>query len=88
MKIADGFLLRKIMGRLMVVPTGNRALKTDGMFSLNESSALLWDALKEGSDEASLVALLLENYNVDEVTAKADVAALLQRLESLGILSD
>ena len=87
MKIADGFLLRKIMGRWMVVPTGSQSVATGGMFSINESSALLWNALKDGSDEASLAELLCGTYDVDRETAVADVARFLKRLEELGALS-
>ena len=86
MKIADGFLLRKIMDRWMVVPTGNATVRTGGMFSLNESSALLWKALENGSDEDSLAALLCEHYRTEQETALSDVRKFLQKLEELGAL--
>ena len=87
MKIADGFLLRKIMNRWMVVPTGKATARTGGMLSLNESSALLWEALEKGSDEDSLAALLCEHYLTDLDTALSDVRKFLQKLEESGALS-
>ena len=86
MKIVDGFVLRKIMDRWMVVPTGSAMSRASGMLSLNESSALLWEALGESRDEDSLVELLCEHYLIDRETAQSDVKKFLQRLEELGAL--
>ena len=86
MKIADGFLLRKIIDRWMVVPTGSATARTGGMLSLNESSALLWEALEKGCNEEDLTTLLCEQYRTDRETALADVRKFLQKLENLGVL--
>ena len=88
MKIADGFLLRKIMDRWLVVPTGNKTLRKEGMFYLNESSALLWDAAKGGAQENDLVNVLLDNYDVTEDVARTDVSDFYKKLDEMGILDN
>jgi len=88
MKIADGFLLRKIMNRWLVVPTGSKTLRKDGMFYLNESSALLWDTMKRGAQEDELVTTLLDNYDVTEEIARADVSDFYMKLDEMGILDN
>ena len=88
MQIADGFLLRKIMDRWLVVPTGDKTLRKEGMFYLNESSALLWEAMKEGAQEDELVKILLDNYDVTEEIARADVSDFYKKLDDMGILDN
>ena len=86
MRIKNGFLLRRIMDRWIVVPTGSATARSGGMLSLNESSAVLWEALKEGSNEKSLTVLLCEKYDTDQETAQSDVCKFLQKLDELGAL--
>ena len=72
----------------MVVATGERSRQFGGMIRLNESGSFLWDHLIGETDCASLVAALLEEYNVDEVTAKTDVERFLNTLREAGVLDE
>ena len=87
MKIAEGFLLRKIVDDWIVVPIAENSVKTRSIFSLSESSAMLWETLEQGSDEDLLVDLLCNTYLVNEETARKDVKNFLRSLDELGILS-
>ena len=86
MKIAEGFLLRKIVDDWIVVPISENTVKNRSILSLNESSALLWETLKTGGDENTLTAVLCGIYLVDEETARTDVRKFLHTLDELGIL--
>lgn len=81
MKIKDGFVTRKIMDEYVVVPVGERIADFNGLISVNESGALMWEALKQDVDESSLVDLLLEEYEIDRETASRDVSAFLKILK-------
>ncbi len=59
-------------------------------YPLTKSGVLLWrlfDDAKAASDD-DLVRALLARYRIDEATARADVAAFVQRLVAEGILVD
>ena len=86
MKIKEGFILRKISDTYVVVAVGEAAKDFKGMVTLNETGGFLWEKLAEGADADALKTALLAEYDVDEATAKADVANFLSRLEEAGAL--
>ena len=47
MRISDQFILRQIAGEYIIIPTGQTTLKFNGMITVNEQGAFLWEALKE-----------------------------------------
>lgn len=80
MKLKDGFLLRKIAGQTVVLPSGGD-LDLNMMITLNDTGAFLWEKLRQETDEAALVAALLAEYDVEEARAAAAVEAFLKKLE-------
>lgn len=83
-KLKSKFVAREVGGELVVVPlTGNIAHMNE-LFTFNASAKLLWEELKEDSTEDSLVQALLDQYEVEEVIARADVQKFLARLEEMG----
>lgn len=87
MRLKDGFLLRKVAGEHVVVPTGDAMVDFKAMISLNETGAFLWEALKEDKSEVQLVEVLLKEYDVDEKTASEDVAEFVALLNEKNLLS-
>ena len=85
-KLKTGFILRKIGNQTMAVPVGPQTSHIHGMIALSESGELLWNALADGADTATLTNLLIQNYEVDELTASADVFAFLKDLKEQGAL--
>lgn len=55
-------------------------LQTKRYFSLNETGARIWEQVQEGSEEASIVATMIREYEVDEVTARREVRRILDEL--------
>lgn len=88
MKIKSGFIVRSVGGNRMVVATGERSRQFGGMIRLNESGSFLWDHLTSETDHAALVAALLEEYDIDRVTASADVDVFLNTLREAGVLDE
>lgn len=79
MRIKNGYIVRQIAGQYVAVPTeGDVDLSL--MITLNETGAFLWERLQNDTDEAALVAALLEEYDVDEETAKQSVQAFVKKL--------
>ncbi len=86
MKIKEGFVLRSIAGSNIVVPVGAASVDFNGMITLNDSGALLWKELANGSDTDGLTAALLREYDVDEPTARSCAADFIKKLDEAGCL--
>ena len=89
MKTKKGFRLRNICGENVIVAEGVENIDFSRIISMNETSAYLWNNV-QGKDftEDDLVALLLAEYEVDDATAKADVAGLVAKWKEAGIVAE
>jgi hypothetical protein len=87
-RISDQFILRQIAGEYIIIPTGQTTLKFNGMITVNEQGAFLWEALKEEITEDALVDAVLAEYDTDRQTAQADVAEFLEVLRQKRILNE
>lgn len=85
MKLKDGFFLSEIAGKLIAVPTEGD-VDLNMMISLNETGAFLWEKLQDNVSEDMLVCALLQEYDVDETTARRSVAAFVGKLKENGII--
>lgn len=86
MKIKEGFIVKKIAGKNVVVTTGDEALNFNMIMHLNDSGKLLFEKLKEGSTEEALIELLMEHYDVELETATRDVKGFIQVLIDKNII--
>ena len=78
MKIKKGFVLKDICGESIIVAEGKENIDFTKIISMNESSAFLWESVKDKElDAETLKHLLCEEYDVDEATAENDAKALL-----------
>ena len=69
MKIKPGFKLHTVCGQHIIVAEGKENLDFSNVISMNESSALLWNAVvgKEFTID-DLADILQEHYHIDENT--------------------
>lgn len=86
MRIKEGFVLRNVMDEFIVMPTGDNIAKFDGAVVLNEVSAFIYKLLETGMSREDLLIAILNEYDVDEATASADLDALLNKLNDMGVL--
>ena len=85
MKLKNGFILREIAGENVVIPSGDD-LNLNMMINLNSTGAFLWKLLEQETDEDAMVAALLKEYDVDEVSARTHVAAFVAKLKEQDFL--
>ena len=76
MYVSKDFIVREIAGDYIVVPTGEEALKFNGLITLNEVGAFLWKRLEEDIELEALVEAVCEEYEVDRSTAENDIREL------------
>ena len=86
MKISENFVLRQVADTWVVLSVGQASVDFNGMLTLNESGAILWQALEKGGDHEALADALLAEYEVDRATALADVDDFLKKLKDAGIV--
>lgn len=82
MKIKDDFMLRKVADTYVVVPVGTATAEFRGMINLNSAGAFLWKALEVETTEDEVVAKFLEQYEIDEATARRDVSSFINELKN------
>lgn len=87
-KIKEGFIIRKVGGQIMAVPTGKMTSEIHGMIILTESGELLWNAMLGGAEEEHLADILTENYEVEREIALADVRKFISSLREQGALDE
>lgn len=87
MKIKEGYLMRQIAGRTVVLPNGDR-VDMDMMITLNGTGAFLWERMLEDTNEDALTAAVLAEYDVDAETARQSVCAFVKKLADNGFLAE
>ena len=85
MKIKEGFILRSVAGRTVVIPDGE-IINLNLMIGLNDTGKFLWEHLKKDITVEELKAMLMEEYNVEENIAEKDVQTFVQNLKKNGFL--
>ena len=88
MKIAGEFILRDVVGEHVLIPMGETALHFNGIISLNEVSACIWQGLEQEKSREELLAAVLEEFEVSPEEAGADLDEFLEMLRKNQLLED
>lgn len=87
MRIKKGFTLRDVCGEHVLFAEGIENIDFSNIISMNKSSAYLWNKIQDCDfDAKTLTKLLLDEYDVDEATAKQDSETLLKQWLEAGII--
>lgn len=86
MEVKKQLVLREIAGDYALIPVGDTVIKNNGLFSLSETGARIWDLLPQADGAEQLVDALLEEYDVDRETLSRDVDEFLEQLRQMEIL--
>lgn len=87
MNTKTGFRIREVCGEKIIVAEGKENIDFSNIISMNDSAAYLWNSV-EGKEFTidTIVKLLLEIYDVDEETAKADSLTVIRQWADAGII--
>lgn len=87
MKIDQTYRVREMAGEHVIVMPGRYGADMTRVVALNDTSLMLWNALGGRDFTAEDAArLLVENYEVDEATARHDAEAWCAKLAECGVL--
>lgn len=81
-------ILRQVAGEYILIPTGAAAVDLNGMITLSETAAFVWKRLEEERSFDTLLAAVLETYEVEEAPAAAELRQTLRALSGLGLLEN
>ena len=87
MNINPIYKVRKIAGENIILLQGKTGGDMTRVVAFNESALLMWDSL-QGKDFTvdDAVAVLLDNYDVEEATARADAEKWVETIRENGLL--
>ena len=85
-RIEKEYVLRQIGDDYIIVPVGKAALSFNGMITVNETGAFLWEQLVEGTNKEELLRTMLETYEVTQEEAERDIDEFLDILYENEIL--
>ena len=90
MRIKKGFEIQNVCGEYIIVPAGVENVDYSRIISLNETAAYLWEnvAARETFTTDDMVALLLEEYDVEEAVAHEDCALIVERWKEMELLEE
>ena len=87
MKVIKGFKLRPLGGEYILIGESVELINFNKMITMNESAAYLWEKTQDIDFNAdTLTQMLLEEYEVDEKTARADAQTVIQQWLDAGII--
>lgn len=88
MKIKARFYLRQSSGINIVVEQLVGGMGETARFAVNESGAVLWEALKKGGGKAELLLAIQNEYSVDTEEAMSDIDEFLDMLRAKNVLEE
>lgn len=86
MKIKEEYILKEVAGNFIVVAVGNAALDFNGVITLNETGAFLWNKMNREITEAELAEALMNEYEIDKDSADKDISRFINKLKEADIL--
>ena len=88
MKVKTGYLVREIADCHIVVPIGERVIEFKGIMTLNDTGNFIWKCLSEDRSFDQLLQSILDEYEIDEATAKGDLNEFLKVARESGVLEE
>lgn len=88
MKIKEGFELQNVCGEHIIVPAGEDNMDFSHIISLNPTAAYLWENIAGRAEFTveDMVALLLEEYEVEEDIALEDCRLIIECWKEMGLV--
>ena len=86
MKAKQGFILRKVAGEYVLMPTDTNIGVYNGAVLLNSVSAFVWEQMQKEVTRDELLAAVMDEFEVDEETAGKDLDMLLEKLAGMDLI--
>jgi hypothetical protein len=88
MHIKEGFILRRIPGMNIVMPTGENIRHFRNAVRLNDTAALVFEKLQQGESAGDAAGALASKYGIDIREATEDVESVIGDFLELGLAGE
>lgn len=86
MKTNKDFMIRTIAGESVLIPVGQATQKFNGLITLNDVAAFIWEQIDCCSNREEIVDKVLEKFDVSEEEACQDVMGFTDELILRGMM--
>jgi len=77
---------RKTGSEYVLVPVANNIADMNSVYTLNETGAFIWELINGSRNVEEIINSLVEEYNIDSETAKADIFEFAENLKDYLII--
>ena len=88
MNIKTGFVMRRFGDKWIAVAADDLADSHNVLITLNATAAAMWELLSEDTDYDTVLKKLLDRFDADEATVRADLDRGLALLREAGVLDE
>ena len=86
MKRKADFMMQNVGGENLLVPLGAQVMDLNGLITLNDTAACVWELLAEERPLDELTAAVAERFDVAAGIARDDVQTFVDEITRLGLL--
>jgi hypothetical protein len=86
MKRKADFMMQNVSGENLLVPLGAQVMDLNGLITLNDTAACVWELLAQECSLDELAAAVAERFDVAAEIARADVQTFLDEIAKIGLL--
>jgi sensor domain CHASE-containing protein len=86
MKRKPDFIMQNVGGENLLVPLGAQVMDMNGIITLNDTGACVWELLAQDRTADELASAVAERFDVDAATARADVQTFLDEIAKMGMI--
>lgn len=87
MKLNPNYAVKNMLGETILIPIGEAIEGFHGMISMNEVASFMFEHMEECENYDEMVKLVLDEFDIDEETAKKDVYGFLDTLKQTGFIA-
>jgi hypothetical protein len=86
MKRKNGFIMQNVGGENLLVPLGEQVKSLNGLITMNDTAACVWELLAAERSLDELTAAVAERFDIDPETACADLQTFADAIAKMGLL--
>ncbi len=86
MKRKADFIMQNVGGENLLVPLGAQVMDLNGLITLNDTAACVWELLAQERTADELTAAVAERFDVTPERARVDVQTFVDEIAKMGVI--